>query len=112
MEIDAIVLVLKVFKTLMVPMLAEKTPTLGFAVPRFNILIKDLEEIINKASPMYMVLPQTDLQKKLRKWKERAAVAALTKIRGYYSKSLKVPAYAIATSKYISLSTLQRCVLP
>ena len=101
LQIQAIVDVLSPFKILMTPMLSEKTPALSFVVPRFNVLIQTLEVLVNKGTTMYTALPQTQFQKQLCKWKAKAAEAALVKIRAYYSKSLKVPPYALATGKWI-----------
>jgi len=80
-------------------MLVERTPTLSFVVPQFNLLLRDLETIVMHAGPMYLAHTQTSIQKNLQKWKAKAAQVALDKMKVYYRKSLKVPAYAIATSK-------------
>ena len=82
------------------PMLAERTPTLSFVVPRFNVLIQSLEQIVAHAAEMFIKLPQSNFQKTLRKWKAKAAQAGLDKIKQYYRISLKVPAFAIATIKF------------
>ena len=100
LQVDACIDVLVPFKVLVEPMLQEATPTLSFVTPRFNVLISSLETLVEKGQGWYIQQTQSHLERSLRLFKAQAAQKGLIKIKEYYNKTGRVPAYPITTSEF------------